>query len=109
MLYDRIVQNEIKMEADGLFTRATHKGWLDKLSTTNKWQRRWFVLKNNCLYYFLKPEDEDPRVIIPLEGVLVRGDILVLLLFISVLGSKSREPPHEFQFSCSLDQYFRAN
>jgi hypothetical protein len=72
MLYDRIVQNEIKMEADGLFTRAAHKGWLDKRSTTNKWQKRWFVLKNNCLYYFSKPEDDDPRVIIPLEGLLVR-------------------------------------
>eukprot|EP00026_Physarum_polycephalum_P003877 Phypoly_transcript_03893.p1 GENE.Phypoly_transcript_03893~~Phypoly_transcript_03893.p1 ORF type:complete len:616 (+),score=105.38 Phypoly_transcript_03893:124-1971(+) len=72
MLYDRIVQNEIKMEADGLFTRAAHKGWLDKRSTTNKWQKRWFVLKNNCLYYFSKPEDDDPRVIIPLEGLLIR-------------------------------------
>jgi cytohesin len=72
MLYDRIVQNEIKMEADGLFTRAAHKGWLEKRSTTNKWQKRWFVLKNNCLYYFIKPEDDDPRVIIPLEGLLIR-------------------------------------
>lgn len=72
MLYDRIVQNEIKMEADGLFTRAAHKGWLEKRSTTNKWQKRWFVLKNNCLYYFSKPEDDDPRVIIPLEGLLIR-------------------------------------
>lgn len=70
-LYDRIVQNEIKMESDGLFTRAAHKGWLEKRSTTNKWQRRWFVLKNNCLYYFSKPDDEDPRVIIPLEGLLI--------------------------------------
>lgn len=71
MLYDRIVQYEIKMEADGLFTRAAHKGWLEKRSTTNKWQRRWFVLKNNCLYYFNHEDDEDPRVIIPLEGLLV--------------------------------------
>lgn len=71
-LYDRIVQNEIKMESDGLFTRAAFKGWLEKRSTHNKWQRRWFILKNNCLYYFNKPEEENPRVIIPLEGLLVR-------------------------------------
>lgn len=71
-LYDRIVTNEIKMESDGLFTRAAFKGWLEKRSTHSKWQKRWFVLKNNCLYYFNKPEEESPRVIIPLEGLLVR-------------------------------------
>lgn len=71
-LYDRIVSNEIKMESDGLFTRAAFKGWLEKRSTHNKWQKRWFVLKNNCLYYFNKPEEENPRVCIPLEGLLVR-------------------------------------
>lgn len=72
MLYDRIVQNEIKMEADGLFNRAAFKGWLEKRATNNKWQKRWFVLKNNCLYYFNKPEEENPRVIIPLEGLVIR-------------------------------------
>jgi len=72
MLYDKIMQNEIKMEADGLFTRAAFRGWLEKRSTRKKWQRRWFVLKNNCLYYFSTPDDENPRVIIPLEGLLIR-------------------------------------
>jgi hypothetical protein len=71
-LYDRIVSNGIKMESDGLFTRAAFKGWLEKRSTHNKWQKRWFVLKNNCVYYFNKPDEENPRVIIPLEGLLVR-------------------------------------
>lgn len=59
------------MESDGLFTRAAFKGWLEKRSTHNKWQKRWFVLKNNCVYYFNKENDENPRVIIPLEGLLV--------------------------------------
>jgi len=59
------------MESDGLFTRAAFKGWLEKRSTHNTWQKRWFVLKNNCLYYFNKPEEDNPRVIIPLEGLLV--------------------------------------
>lgn len=98
MLYDRIVQNEIKMEADGLFTRAAHKGYLEKRSTTNKWQKRWFVLKNNCLYYFVKPEDDDPRVIIPLEGLLIRK--------IEATGSSSA-PTHPSSIFEIVDPYAR--
>lgn len=99
MLYDRIVQNEIKMEADGLFTRAAHKGWLEKRSTTNKWQKRWFVLKNNCLYYFSKPEDDDPRVIIPLEGLLIRK--------IEALAQSSSSPTHPSSIFEIVDPYAR--
>lgn len=60
---------------------------MNKMGT---WQRRWFVVANNCLYYFNKPEvrillaaveffdsvltslkDQDPRCLIPLEGLCV--------------------------------------
>ena len=39
------------------------------------WKRRWFILNDNCLYYFEYTTDKEPRGIIPLEN------IQVLLLF----------------------------
>eukprot|EP01132_Coremiostelium_polycephalum_P004119 gene4119-5155_t len=72
-IYDRIIFNELKMDSDSLFSNALIKGWLQKMtSNEKKWQRRWFVLKNNCLYYFKNEKDEEnPKVIIPLEGLKV--------------------------------------
>ncbi|KAM9953170.1 hypothetical protein ACTFIR_008231 [Dictyostelium discoideum] len=72
-LYDRIINCELKMDSDSLFSNALIKGWLNKMTSNEKtWQRRWFVLKNNCLYYFKNEKDEDhPKVIIPLEGLKV--------------------------------------
>ncbi|EGC29497.1 hypothetical protein DICPUDRAFT_93138 [Dictyostelium purpureum] len=72
-LYDRIINSELKMSDDSLFSNAQIKGWLFKMtSNEKKWQKRWFVLKNNCLYYFKNEKDEDhPKVIIPLEGLKV--------------------------------------
>lgn len=88
-LYDSIVKTAIQLNADGLFSQAEKKGWLLKqgANSVGSWQKRWFVLASNCLYYFTKPEvhlrfslresnryaqDKDPRVIIPLEGLAVR-------------------------------------
>eukprot|EP01133_Synstelium_polycarpum_P012294 gene12294-14412_t len=72
-LYDRIIHDELKLDRDSLFTNALIKGWLFKMtSDQKKWQKRWFVLKNNCLYYFTNDKDEEnPKVIIPLEGLKV--------------------------------------
>lgn len=36
------------------------------------WKRRWFILNDNCLYYFECTTDKVPRGIIPLENILVR-------------------------------------
>lgn len=36
------------------------------------WKRRWFILNDNCLYYFEYTTDKEPRGIIPLENILVR-------------------------------------
>jgi cytohesin len=39
------------------------------------WKKRWFVLSNNCLYYFKKKEDEEkdrPCGYIPLENLSVK-------------------------------------
>lgn len=34
------------------------------------WKRRWFVLANQCLYYFQFAADKEPKGIIPLESDL---------------------------------------
>ncbi|CAG12517.1 unnamed protein product, partial [Tetraodon nigroviridis] len=36
------------------------------------WKRRWFILTDNCLYYFEFTTDKEPRGIIPLENLCVR-------------------------------------
>ena len=36
------------------------------------WKRRWFILNDNCLYYFEYTTDKEPRGIIPLENIQVR-------------------------------------
>uniref|UniRef100_A0A3Q0SNQ4 Cytohesin 4b n=1 Tax=Amphilophus citrinellus TaxID=61819 RepID=A0A3Q0SNQ4_AMPCI len=36
------------------------------------WKRRWFILTDNCLYYFEYTTDKEPRGIIPLENLCVR-------------------------------------
>eukprot|EP01117_Protostelium_nocturnum_P001259 TRINITY_DN1157_c0_g1_i1.p1 TRINITY_DN1157_c0_g1~~TRINITY_DN1157_c0_g1_i1.p1 ORF type:complete len:1157 (+),score=243.01 TRINITY_DN1157_c0_g1_i1:169-3639(+) len=75
-LYDKIAKNEIKMQSDttSMFGVAEKKGWCSKQGGRFKtWKKRWFVLKDNCLYYFKSQQpDEQPCGIIPLENVQVR-------------------------------------
>ena len=61
-LYHKIVQNEIKMEMDGvMFGSAEKKGWLVKEGGKIKtWKRRYFVLTPSCLYYFREIEVSSP-------------------------------------------------
>ena len=55
-MFDKISRNEIKMEKDG-FGSAEKKGWVTKQGGRVKtWKKRWMVLKDNCLYYFKKPD-----------------------------------------------------
>ncbi|GAM28834.1 hypothetical protein SAMD00019534_120100 [Acytostelium subglobosum LB1] len=72
-LYDGIHNDELKLDNENLFSNAQLKGWLHKMTSNKKhWQKRWFILKNNCLYYFDNDKDEEnPKVIIPLEGLKV--------------------------------------
>lgn len=58
-LYDSIVKTPIQLNAtEGLFAQAERKGWLLKQGSNSvgTWQKRWFVLAGNCIYYFSKPE-----------------------------------------------------
>jgi len=92
-LYDKIVQNEIKKETDAsMFASAEKKGWVKKQGGRIKtWKKRWLVLKNNCLYYFKKEEDQDPCGIIPLENLLVRSVELKGFKFTFEVYSQSEE------------------
>uniref|UniRef100_A0A6B2ECV2 Putative pleckstrin similarity domain protein n=1 Tax=Phlebotomus kandelakii TaxID=1109342 RepID=A0A6B2ECV2_9DIPT len=48
------------------------EGYLNKRGEVNKsWQRRWFVLKGNLLFYFEKKGDKDPIGVIVLEGCTI--------------------------------------
>ncbi|XP_058442987.1 sesquipedalian-1 [Malaya genurostris] len=48
------------------------EGWLNKRGEINKsWQRRWFVLKGNLLFYFERKGEREPLGMIILEGCTV--------------------------------------
>ncbi|XP_076147569.1 cytohesin-4-like [Alosa pseudoharengus] len=78
-LYDSIRSEPFKIpEDDGndlthTFFNPDREGWLLKLGGRVKtWKRRWFILTDNCLYYFEYTTDKEPRGIIPLENLCVR-------------------------------------
>ncbi|GMI31569.1 hypothetical protein TrCOL_g1860 [Triparma columacea] len=72
---EEILMNESDMyESDVVTFIAPHKaGWLEKKGQgrVTKWKKHWFVLADSCLYYFLKPADDNPRCIIPLDNTRV--------------------------------------
>ncbi|XP_062854186.1 cytohesin 4b [Trichomycterus rosablanca] len=79
-LYDSIRNEPFKIpEDDGndlthTFFNPDREGWLLKLGggRVKTWKRRWFILTDNCLYYFEYTTDKEPRGIIPLENLCVR-------------------------------------
>uniref|UniRef100_A0A3P9AC46 Cytohesin 1b n=1 Tax=Esox lucius TaxID=8010 RepID=A0A3P9AC46_ESOLU len=81
-LYESIKNEPFKIpEDDGndlthTFFNPDREGWLLKLGGRVKtWKRRWFILTDNCLYYFEYTTDKEPRGIIPLENLSIRGVI----------------------------------
>ncbi|XP_076871828.1 cytohesin 4b [Brachyhypopomus gauderio] len=78
-LFDSIRNEPFKIpEDDGndlthTFFNPDREGWLLKLGGRVKtWKRRWFILTDNCLYYFEYTTDKEPRGIIPLENLCVK-------------------------------------
>lgn len=48
------------------------EGWLSKRGEVNKnYQRRYFVLKGNLLFYFEKKGEKEPLGVIILEGCTI--------------------------------------
>lgn len=53
-------------------TPVDREGWLNKRGDVNKtFQRRWFVLKGNLLFYFDKKGDKEPVGVVILEGCTI--------------------------------------
>eukprot|EP00794_Sanderia_malayensis_P008834 gene8834-9780_t len=78
-LYESIRDEPFKIpEDDGndltkTFFNAEREGMLTKEGGLHKsWKPRYFILKDNCLYYFKNRGDKEPRGIIPLENLRVR-------------------------------------
>uniref|UniRef100_A0A8C1FX46 Cytohesin 1b n=1 Tax=Cyprinus carpio TaxID=7962 RepID=A0A8C1FX46_CYPCA len=78
-LFESIKNEPFKIpEDDGndlthTFFNPDREGWLLKLGGRVKtWKRRWFILTDNCLYYFEYTTDKEPRGIIPLENLSIR-------------------------------------
>nr|KAF6295434.1 cytohesin 1 [Myotis myotis] len=79
-LYESIKNEPFKIpEDDGndlthTFFNPDREGWLLKLAggRVKTWKRRWFILTDNCLYYFEYTTDKEPRGIIPLENLSIR-------------------------------------
>ncbi|CAO1300560.1 unnamed protein product [Diamesa serratosioi] len=78
-LYESIRTEPFKIPQDDgndlmhTFFNPDKEGWLWKQGGRYKsWKRRWFILNDNCLYYFEYTTDKEPRGIIPLENILVR-------------------------------------
>lgn len=52
-LYNDVITNELKMETSASYKAASKKGYLTKQGGRIKtWKQRWFVVADNCLYYF---------------------------------------------------------
>ncbi|KAL3877894.1 hypothetical protein ACJMK2_035538 [Sinanodonta woodiana] len=78
-LYESIKKEPFKIpEDDGndlmhTFFNPDKEGWLWKQGGRFKnWKRRWFILNDNCLYYFQFTTDKEPKGIIPLENIQVK-------------------------------------
>jgi cytohesin len=59
------------------------------------WKRRWFILNDNCLYYFEYTTDKEPRGIIPLENIQVRE-------------AQDRQKHHCFELHASGTEFIKA-
>uniref|UniRef100_A0A8R1II74 PH domain-containing protein n=1 Tax=Caenorhabditis japonica TaxID=281687 RepID=A0A8R1II74_CAEJA len=67
-----------KGSVDDILLHAEREGWLFKQSSNPvfsgplSWKKRWFVLSENCLYYFEQMTDREPKGIITLANVGIR-------------------------------------
>jgi len=59
------------------------------------WKRRWFILNDNCLYYFEYTTDKEPRGIIPLENIRIRD-------------ANERNKPHCFELYAMGTDFIKA-
>eukprot|EP00116_Pleurobrachia_bachei_P017261 sb/3477523/ len=54
------------------FYNPDKRGYLVKEGGKRKtWKKRYFVLTDNCLYYFVRESETEPKGIVPLENLMV--------------------------------------
>jgi len=101
-LFDSIKTEPFKIpEDDGndlmhTFFNPDKEGWLWKQGGRYKsWKRRWFILNDNCLYYFEFTTDKEPRGIIPLGNISIRD-----------VSDRSKQ--HCFELFCSGNEVIKA-
>ncbi|GFH54858.1 hypothetical protein CTEN210_11334 [Chaetoceros tenuissimus] len=93
---------ENSMSAAKFAKNAPKAGYLSKLgSSVAEYKKRFFVLKpTTCLYYFLSPNDEEPRGCIDLEGFVDPNDSSGIGgLQVNSLGTL---PDGRFRFECVI-------
>lgn len=81
------------------------------------WDRRYFEVKQQILYYFDEPTDDSPKGVIPLEGCTIKLPINNSQFFEEHSDSKVKEcwelwihHPHRRLFSlCALSREDRSN
>eukprot|EP00298_Acanthocystis_sp_HF-20_P009171 c1814_g1_i1.p1 GENE.c1814_g1_i1~~c1814_g1_i1.p1 ORF type:complete len:357 (-),score=126.54 c1814_g1_i1:47-1117(-) len=71
-IYERVKANKLKFNEQEMkltaFCSPQKQGWLIKEGGRIKTKRkRWFILKDGCLYYFESPEHNEPKGIVALE------------------------------------------
>ena len=73
--------------ANGSNLLTDKEGWLSKKNDVNKtFQKRWFVLKGNLLFYFEKKYDKEPVGVLIVEGCTV-GKLTIVLCFFVVAST----------------------
>ncbi|XP_060560230.1 cytohesin-1-like isoform X1 [Ruditapes philippinarum] len=107
-LYESIKKEPFKIpEDDGndlmhTFFNPDKEGWLWKQGVTKfggrykNWKRRWFILNDNCLYYFQFTTDKEPKGIIPLENIQVR------------MSNEKSNKPHCFELYATTNEIIKA-
>lgn len=102
---DRKLTSEEAMKQSAMSLKNPEKcGWLDKTHKNEKgelrgWRKRWFVIKDDFLYYFKSPSDSLPTGAVALEGCSVKTEI----------AASSENQPHVFEVSSkSISMFLRA-
>jgi hypothetical protein len=103
---DKKITSEEAMKQSAASLKSPEKcGWLDKTHKNEKgelrgWRKRWFVIKDDLLYYFKSPSDALPTGVIALEGCKVKTE----------QAAVSENQPHIFEVSSkSISMFLRAS
>jgi len=90
---------------------ADKEGYLHKKGEVNKgYQKRWFVLKGNLLFYYEKKGDKDPQGVIILEGCTIEltEDVENFMFMINYASSGLRTYCLSAQSQESMESWMKA-